>query len=252
MNWFDRIFRSRPALRLDIASCCECGPVRYENQDSILVDRRNRVFAVADGMGGADGGAEASAAVVKEIAGKLGLRPSLPMLVRRVDEAVAAANCKILDFSRRAGYSGMGSTLTLLAVGRAGSAIVGNIGDSRVYRYRSGEFAPLTRDHSLVNDFTAESGDTEAAVVRKLFSNVITRAVGMSDDAAVEWNRIDVQQGDAFLVCSDGVHGYVGIDSIRGAFAAGGRAKDICAKLSRRVLGAGAPDNYSIIVVKVK
>jgi protein phosphatase len=112
---------------------------------------------------------------------------------------------------------GMSTTLSALLgipIGATGAGLVGQVGDSRVYRVRAGEVAQLTEDHTLVNYklkrglITAEEAATSPA------RNVITRAVGHRDYVQVDVCLIEVEPGDVFLLCSDGLHGYLADDEI--------------------------------------
>lgn len=232
----------------------DCGLVRPENQDHLLVNRRALVFCVADGMGGGQGGSEASAAVCRCLADALRRRIGFGACARRVDAAIHQADQEVRAYATKAGFSQMGSTATVLAVdGESGRrAIVGNVGDGRVYRLRDGELRQLTNDHTVSSEMHRT---VMPSSVRPFFdlraaalSHVLTRAVGAG--SRVEWRKVDVREGDVFLVCSDGVHGVVPPVSLRGALSCG-RAKEAVSRLRALVLGGGAPDNFSAIVVRI-
>ena len=248
----------RAGKGFDVASMSECGPVRSDNQDHVHVDARALAFCVADGMGGCEGGGEASAIVCRNVASAQLEGVSIDERVRRIEAAILHANEDIRAHAAAAGYGQMGSTATILLVDPDGlsSAAVGNVGDSRVYRLRSGRLEQLTKDHTMGDEIrrAAEAaGQKPLADMRARFlSHVLTRAVGIgAEPPVVDWNRIDLREGDVFLLCSDGVHGGVEGRRIASALATPGKAKDIVARLRELVLKGGANDNFSAVVVKV-
>jgi len=251
------ILKRRRRRRVDIASLCECGLVRRENQDHVLVNRRGLVFCVADGMGGGEGGGEASEVVCGEIASVLKRRTEFGERIRLVDEAIRRADAEVRARAAKAGYRQMGSTVTVLVAdpedGR--SAVVGNIGDSRVYCLRGGGLRQLTRDHTMGNELMKRTGERGSLAMldarSAAFSHVLTRAVGVGKDVRPDWRKVDMNEGDVFLVCSDGVYGAIPSDAVRNALAQGGRASEMVERLRTAVLAGGAADNFSAIVVKV-
>ena len=250
-------FRRRRSIHVDIASFCECGPVRCENQDHILVNRRGLVFCVADGIGGGEGGGVASEMVCREISKVVSRRTDFPERVRLVDAAVRRADASVRAYAAKAGYRQMGSTATVFVGdpedGR--SAVVGNIGDSRVYCLRAGEMRQLTHDHTLESEMLRNGSSrplSHAMEVRaSMLAHLLTRAVGVGDDARLEWRKVDMRDGDVFLLCSDGVHGFLSPEALKEAVASGESAKEIAARISRGVVERGAHDNFSAIVVKI-
>ena len=251
------LIKLRRRVHVDISSLSECGPVRRENQDHILVSRRGLVFCVADGMGGGEGGGTASSIVCREMNKVLAKRTDFPERVRLVDGAVCAADAEVRAFAAKAGYRQLGTTVTILVAdpedGR--SAAVGNIGDSRVYRLREGELKQLTRDHTMEREIlrrrSVRQVDASVETRASMLSHVLTRAVGVGNESKLDWRKIDMHAGDVFLVCSDGVYGFVKPDALKAALASGEAAKDIVRRIGDLVLEGGAGDNYSAIVVKI-
>lgn len=251
------LFRRRRSIHVEIASFCECGPVRRENQDHVLVNRRGLVFCVADGMGGGEGGGVASEIVCREISKAVSRRTDFPERVRLVDAAVRRADADVRAYAAKAGYRQMGSTATVFVGdpedGR--SAVVGNVGDSRVYCLRAGEMRQLTHDHTMEREILRRNSSrqqTPATEARaSMLAHVLTRAVGVGTEARLEWRKVDMREGDVFLLCSDGVYGYIAPQALKDAVASGGSAKAIAARISALVEERGAHDNFSAIVVKI-
>lgn len=251
------LFHRRRHVHVDIASISECGPVRRENQDHVLVNRRGLVFCVADGMGGGEGGALASEIVCREISDVLRRRTDFAERVRLVDDAVVRADERVRTIAEAAGYRQMGSTATIFVAdpenGR--SAAVGNIGDSRVYRLRGGELRQLTQDHTMEREILRHRGGKGHLVLPEtrtsILSHLLTRAVGVGTNSRPDWRKVDMCCGDVFFLCSDGVHGTVAAADLKAALESDGPAKEIVAQVHDLVLKGGAPDNFSAIVVKI-
>ena len=243
-------------FRTDVAFASECGLVRRENQDNVVVDPKTLVFCVADGMGGGEAGGEASASICRNVDSALHERASFADRVRLVDDAIHRADGEIRAVSAAAGYRQMGSTVAVLVSDGKRIAAVGNVGDSRVYRLRDGKLCQLTRDHTLTAEILSHrlpQGAKPLADVRALaLSHVLTRAVGVGQERLkVDWRRVDVKEGDVMLLCSDGVHGSVLPSEVAAAVAAGGGAEEILGRICSLVVAAGAHDNYSAVVVKI-
>lgn len=249
---------SRPACPLSAASLSERGLVRRDNQDHLFVRRTARSYCVADGMGGGEGGAEASRIVCSELASAVAASKDFADRVRGVAEAIHASNAKIREYAASAGYRQMATTVTVFLVdpegGRVG--VIGHVGDSRVYRFRKGSLVRLTHDHTIAGELgrspaaNALAGDMGGR--RHVIAHVLTRAVGIEPEVQPDWRRIDIKPGDVFLLCSDGVYDMAMESGIEAAMAAGGSPRDIVRRIAADVVAAGAEDNYSMIVVKAE
>ena len=179
---------------------------------------------------------------------------------RPVDKDTAAfgeigLSGEIRAVSAAAGYRQMGSTVAVLVSDGKRIAAVGNVGDSRVYRLRDGKLTQLTRDHTLTAEILShrlQQGVKPFADVRALaLSHVLTRAVGVGQERLkVDWRKVDVEEGDVMLLCSDGVHGAVAPSKLAAAVAGGG-ATEILGRICSLVVASGAKDNYSAVVVKI-
>ena len=264
MAWLQRFLSSvlpagrRGNFEFDCAAITDCGLVRAENQDHLVVYRGRAAFCVADGMGGGEGGAKASEIVCGHFTRAVARRTGFADRIRRVDESVCAANTAIRKFADVAGYRHMGSTVAALVFDAfdSGKAAVGSVGDSRVYRYRGGALEQLTRDHTMANELCRRSRgivmNSGLSGRASALSHVLTRAVGIEQSVEVEWRQVDFRAGDWFMLCSDGLYDMVDADGIRSAFASGGRPRDVAMRLAAGAVLGGALDNYSVIVVKVR
>jgi len=247
---------SRLALQrfFESASVCDCGLVRPENQDSILVDGARGVFVVADGMGGGQGGAQASELVIEAVRREFACAGEFLDRAEAMRRAIDAANDSIREFARRAGFCHTGSTIAAFLAGDAvpGPSLVTWIGDSRVYRLRDGKLLLLTRDHTVANEFSGRGRSDGAYDRTRHYAHVLTRALGAAGVVQADWRRCEIRCGDRLLICSDGVYDMLAPEVIRELLAAASSPQDAVRDLSRAVRAAGAHDNFSAIPVFVR
>jgi protein phosphatase len=229
------------------ARASDTGRKRRRNEDSYVV--APPLFAVADGMGGAQAGEVASklAAAALEETDSHGL--SGP---EKVTSLIQEANRRV--YARATSdpsTSGMGTTMTVALVEGAGVTI-GHVGDSRAYLVRAGQLEQLTEDHSLVNELL-KSGklSREEAVVHPQRS-VITRAVGTDPDVDVDAFTVDAGAGDLFLLCSDGLTDMVRDDDILEVVE---RHRDDLDRITKALVSAanrgGGEDNITVIAFAI-
>jgi PPM family protein phosphatase len=182
------------------AVASDTGRRRRRNEDNYVV--APPLFAVADGMGGAQAGEVASqlAASALEAGDSDGLEGT-----SAIDALIQEANRRIYDrASTDPTASGMGTTMTVALV-EGMSVAIGHVGDSRAYLVRGEQMEQLTEDHSLVNELlkTGKLSEEEAHIHPQ--RSVITRAVGTDPDVDVDGFTIEAEEGDVFLICSDGL-----------------------------------------------
>jgi PPM family protein phosphatase len=223
------------------------GRKRRRNEDSFVIDPP--LFAVADGMGGAQAGEVASrlaAAAFREFHEADDLEPE-----QRVAAIIQEANRRIYErASDDAQVSGMGTTITAALVADQG-LVIGHVGDSRAYRLRGGAFEQLTDDHSLVADLvrsgrlTPEEADTHPQ------RSVITRALGTDPEVDVDTFTVAVESDDLFLLCSDGLTTMVADEEIRD-LVSGARDLEQAGKgLVKAANRAGGEDNVTVILFRL-
>src|SRR5687767_686771 len=177
----------------------DAGRKRRRNEDAYVL--QPPLFAVADGMGGAQAGEVASRLAIEA----LKEHDSAGEGVERVAALVQAANRRIWERAGKdASAQGMGTTMTLAFVEEAEVAI-GHVGDSRAYRIRDGEVEQLTDDHSLVGELMRSGKLSPEEAEAHPQRSVITRALGTDPDVDVDTFSVDARPGDVFLICSDGL-----------------------------------------------
>jgi protein phosphatase len=187
-------------MLLTTAAQTDIGLVRNENEDRFLCDAELRLFAVADGIGGLPGGAEAAETAVNALLRDVRSSPA-PDLVR----AFAAAQSAVLDLSDRlAPDTGLGTTLCATII--HGKILrVANVGDSRAYLFRGGKLLLLTYDDTVENDVIRRRGLGEKIEMQERYRNALTRCIGQPMPLQIEVKEHALEAGDLILVCSDGI-----------------------------------------------
>jgi serine/threonine protein phosphatase PrpC len=223
------------------------GRVRRRNEDAFVVDPP--LFAVADGMGGAQAGEVASrlaAAAFREYREADRLAPE-----ERVAAIIKEANRRIYDRARTdSEVSGMGTTVTaaLLSDGRV---VIGHVGDSRAYRIRDGRLEQLTEDHSLVADLMRSGRLTAEEAEGHPQRSVITRALGTDPDVDVDTLVVEAEAGDLFLLCSDGLSTMVSDAEVLRTVERAGSLDDAARDLVRAANSGGGEDNVTVVLFRL-
>lgn len=223
------------------------GRVRSVNEDSVLALPDQRIWVVADGMGGHDAGDFASQMVVDAVAAvPVGLRAADQMQALRV--ALARAHGVIRAEAERRDTT-IGATVVALMLSDA-HFVAFWAGDSRLYRFRGGTIELLTTDHSVVADLVKAGAMTWDEVEALPQSNAITRAAGVGEILVLDKIHGDTRRGDRFLLCSDGLTKYARFEDLRRAVV-GAPIETVSQKLVQMALDGGGGDNISVIVVDV-
>lgn len=238
--------------RRPIRWACHCathaGAVRKLNEDALLMQPEDDHWVVADGMGGHKVGDVASREIVRALS-ELTVPDRLPDAVDAVEDCLIGVNRGLQQYALQELDGGtLGSTVVDLVIrGRVGACLWA--GDSRLYRYRRQQLTQISRDHSQVEDMV-QMGLISAEEARgHQCSNVITRAIGVEDSLFMDLQVFDVQLGDLYLLCSDGLHGVLAPDAIASMMAV--REPEACVEqLMEAAMEAGAPDNVTVVVLK--
>lgn len=190
----------------------DTGLTRANNEDSVAFDELAGLAVLADGMGGYNAGEVASGMATTLIKTELGRwltetggRAGSRDIRRAMEICVDNANKSIFNAaSTHAQYSGMGTTL-VVGVFQGRSLLLGHIGDSRCYRWRKGALVQITRDHSLLQEQIDAGLLTQQQAAMSMNKNLVTRALGVENAVALELNECQVEDGDLYLMCSDGL-----------------------------------------------
>ncbi len=244
--------------QVTVAAKTDLGRVRENNEDKFefyipedesLLARRGQVFVVCDGMGGHAAGQIASELACKTFIDVYLSHPSEdPGLAMAT--AVMAANRFVLDVARSVpGRNGMGTTLSALIL-LQGLAYAVQVGDSRIYRMRAGELVPLTVDHTWVNEAIMAGMIRPEEAETHPYKHVLTRAIGADDQVRPDINAWEVDAGDRYMLCSDGLLNHVH-DDVIGEHLRTFSPAEAAWKLVGAALQGGGSDNTTVMVVRV-
>ena len=242
-------------MQLSVAAGTDVGRIRAGNEDNLYADadQERGLFIVADGMGGHAAGEVASEMAVqivaRDFAGVRDLTGPDPLL--QMAAALKAANRAIYERTIvEADKQGMGTTASCLAMGQ-GRWIIGHIGDSRIYLFRDGTLRQVTKDHSYVQEQVDAGFLTPEQARYHPYSNVITRCVGANAEVEADVLHGELQNGDVFVLASDGLTGMVEdpqLKKILETRQTPGRMVDaLITEANRR----GGLDNITAVVVHV-
>ncbi len=235
-----------PLVVTEHAHKTDTGRQRNANEDSYFA--RAPVFAVADGMGGAQAGEVASSIAARAFEADL---PEESSPERQLKEVFQKANSEIHDLAEKdSSRAGMGTTLTTAIVGGTEVAIA-HVGDSRAYVLREGELKQLTKDHSLVEELRRQGRLTDAEAEEHPQRSIITRALGPEDKVKVDTMSYAARDGDTFLLCSDGLTTMVGEQKIREILSEAKSLKSAVSKLIDEANSAGGRDNITAVAFRV-
>jgi protein phosphatase len=230
----------------DHASKTDVGRQRHTNEDNFYDEPP--LFAVADGMGGAQAGEVASEMAISEFVAE---RDANAGAENQLEQIALAANRKIWDLAQSdSRHAGMGTTLTSAMLDGQYVA-VGHVGDSRLYLFRGGEIERMTRDHSLVEEFVRQGKLTPEQAEKHPQRSVITRALGPERSVEVDTFRIPARPGDVFLLCSDGLSGMVSDADMASILGQELSLGETAAQLVDAANDAGGRDNITAVLFRV-
>ena len=244
----------------------DVGMVRSINQDSYLADNQLQLYIVADGMGGHVGGEIASSLCVKEIHSYMQqtITPeyskyiqnstnkdlSKTDIAQKLITAINNASCKIYEKAlEQPQLKGMGTTASVLFI-HDDVGYVAHVGDSRIYLIRAGFIYQITTDHSFVNEQVKAGILTEEEAKHHQARNIITRSVGYQEEEEVDTKWLQLEDGDLFVMCSDGLHGKVADEEISKMVT----EKELQASetLVQLANSRGGNDNITVVVIKIE
>ena len=238
---------------LDAIAVSDIGRRRQENQDAYgsIHSKESSVFIVADGMGGARGGARASSYAVG-IINELVFSENDSTDEARIKYAINTANAAIYSDSRNEeDLSGMGTTVVLLAfIGER--AMVAHVGDSRIYKITNNEIIQLTKDHTLVQELVDSGAIKPEEAENHPISHMLTRSLGPSEKVDVECRSLEEtpKEGDSFLLCSDGLYNHVN-DAEIAEFVQKETPEEAAKALIALALERGGTDNVTVQILRV-
>lgn len=226
----------------------ETGLVRSQNEDSMLLDDGSGLWLVFDGMGGHQNGATASRMAAHAFAAAQ-LPDGFDAAIEAFASTIHLANAAIAAEAEANGGGTMGTTAVGVIL-RGREFAVGWVGDSRAYILRRGGLFQLTVDHTHVQDLIDEGILTDADAIGHPMSHVLTRALGVAPEVQVDIIKDELEPGDRFLLCSDGLSGPVSDVEIRDVMQ-GEHLQAAVDALIERAYAKGAPDNVTAIMIEI-
>ena len=250
-------------MKIEAYGLTDVGKKRTRNEDSFLVSGDLNLYVVADGMGGHSGGEYASrlaVATIEEVIASMNTDPEATVISGvnseeteygdRLKYAIEVAGQKIFD---QALYDpdlkGMGTTITSVII-EDKLAYVANVGDSRVFLIRGDTIKQLTRDHSLVSEQMQAGLISEIDARKHKLKNIITRSVGYQEEVEIDVSKVELQDNDKLMLCSDGLTNMLDDQDIQGVVTKNDVIKS-CQELIKSANEKGGDDNITVIVCKV-
>jgi protein phosphatase len=251
-------------MRIAYQAVTDVGRKRKGNEDALFLNPEQKLFVVADGMGGHAAGEVASKVAVdsinefvcltsgdEEITWPFGLDENFSYDGNRLKTAIRHANRKVLETTKeKTEYEGMATTVAAVLVD-GDTANIGHVGDSRIYLFSEGAFTQLTSDHSWVNE-QIQSGVISPDQARgHPLRNVVTRALGGKADLVVDMQTRKMKPGEILLLCSDGLTTMVPDDDIaRILGSAGGDIEKAAKDLVAEANAHGGEDNITVVLLQ--
>ena len=244
-----------PANKIQVGSITDRGlsEKRPANEDSLLADPERGIFVVCDGVGGADAGEVASQAAVDILNEAFRNKPGDGEDVEDLMElAIQRANISIHQMAAEQPRVSMMAT-TVVALHLDGSkATIGHVGDSRLYRLSpEGQLVRETEDHSIVEEEVRAGRMTPEQAANHPSKNVISRALGAEESVEADMKTIEVGEGNAFLLCTDGITRHIPDHELRELLQSGRSPEATCAEMKKRCYQRGAEDNLTAVIVQL-
>lgn len=241
----------------------DTGCVRENNEDSFRVAPEMNLFVLSDGMGGLEAGEVASRMAVDAVlehCRQAETNPEMPLIGDRIESvsatsnrlasAIRVANESVYRTAQQgAGLRGMGATIVAVKCTDHRMSVA-HVGDSRIYRLRSGTFEQLTADHSFVAEQVRNGKMTQQEADSSTMQNVLVRALGIDPTVEVDLSEVPLLEGDTILLCSDGLTRELSDSQIAAVLAERRNAESAAGELVELAKQAGGGDNVTVIVLR--
>lgn len=235
---------------LEACALTDPGRVRTTNQDFFQIVPELGLYLLADGMGGARGGARASQVAVEtvvEILGKSPHRDAAALL-----GAVEEANQRVLhEATSDPRFEGMGTTLVAALETRENDVAIASVGDSRAYVFEDGKLRAVTEDQTWVHEVGRTLGLDEVSLKTHPMRHVLTMAVGVGTAIRIRYYAVALKPGSVMMLSSDGLHGVVPEEQIEQILSESHETcQELCDDLVSAANAAGSPDNVTVMVIR--
>jgi len=234
-----------------IAGDTHVGKVRTMNEDALILEPRIGLYAVLDGMGGANAGDVASQ-LARDTIREFVLHRRTALAPRALLEAalVAGSTAVFTAAQQHRERHGMGTTAVVCLVVDPAHVVIAHVGDSRAYLLREGRLQTLTRDHTIVEDLVERGLLASEEAERHPYKNVLSRNLGARPEARVDLLELELRPGDRLLLCSDGLYGYASAEAIQYLLGSGDAPEHVARDLIEIALRGGGGDNVSTLVIE--
>lgn len=248
-------------MELTTFGMTDVGRVRAHNEDAILLEPALHLYAVADGMGGHQGGQFASKICLDTMKDYLQMaaKGHAPLVgsadsghsseANLLGSAVRFANRAVFEAAfAKPEWRGMGTTIVAVLV--SGNRVsIAHVGDSRAYLLRNGSFRQLTEDHSWIEEQVRAGLMTRDEALSAQGRNVLTRAIGQEESVQVDLDELELHVGDQLLLCSDGLFGMLADKEIAALISVAASPEAACKELVSCANGRGGRDNISVLLL---
>jgi protein phosphatase len=221
------------------------------NEDAYLADDSRHIFAVADGVGGAEAGEVASQTAIEVLQEAFQHQVDGSDIEDLMELAIQRANASIHQMAQEhSRFSMMATTIVALHI-KNNQATIGHVGDSRLYSLTpAGELVRQTEDHSVVEEEVRAGRMTREQAANHPSKNVISRALGADESVEVDMKTIEIEDGTEFVLCSDGITRHVSDGELRQLLILNDDTAAICNELKKRCYERGAEDNLTVVIVR--
>ena len=241
-------------MKIKVASRCDQGRDREENQDCLILDYNHHLYCVSDGMGGLPYG-KVTAQIVSEqmlTYTQLLIDKEIDFDINNLELMIKKISTSIQQMGNVEGGNTLyGATLTGLLINDK-KAFVMNVGDSRVYRYKDSKLVQLTKDQSLVQYWIDKGRFTKEQVKNHPMRNAILEFMGKAPHINPQIDEIKISNNETYCICSDGLFGMLEDEQIQDILNNNLSLEDKCHRLVDMANDAGGKDNISVILVEIK
>ncbi|MBV9268009.1 MAG: serine/threonine-protein phosphatase [Acidobacteriaceae bacterium] len=229
----------------------DAGCVRGNNEDYFIPDEELGIFILADGMGGANAGELASRIAATSLREYLVANNHFES-IESLEQGFFEANEAVREAAAKNPHlKGMGTTLVAAVKVHENKLHVCSVGDSRAYLCDGSKLSPITHDQTWVAEVGTKLGLTENALKTHPMRHVLTMAIGCTDELRVQSHLLTLQAGNQVLLCSDGLHGVVGEETLERTLLSQKSLGEKCHYLVEAARASGGPDNITVLLIQL-
>lgn len=239
----------RQILKITTYGNTDRGHLRTDNEDSLLVDDRHRLYAVADGLGGLPSGSKASTLAMDLLAKAIKGSPELDDF--NLETCLLSINTQVEEEGRRISKDlGIGTTLTVIHIVDSTMSLA-HVGDSGLYLSREGVCHKLTVDHTMAQEMLDRLKPEDDPYIPDYYHHTLTRCIGQLSDLVIDTGEYTLQSGDRLLLYTDGITKMLEEDEIHQAINHAKSARNLVNQIIREANDRGGPDNSTAIAIFV-